>query len=154
MRLKYIIPVVLLAGGSVTSAQLAIDWHTIDGGSAVMTGGSFELRGTAGQPDAGEVRTNAISSMGGFWSVGYTFCLADLTTQNAPLGDPLYGVPDGLVAGGDIQFYVNLWVANDPSADMTTQNSPIGNALYGVPDGVISGGDIQFFVNAWVAGCP
>ena len=66
----------IATASTTTNAQLAIDWHTIDGGSAVMTGGTFELRETVGQPDAGEVRTNAISSMGGFWSVGYTFCLA------------------------------------------------------------------------------
>ena len=154
MRLKHVIPVMLLAPGSAASAQLAIDWHTIDGGSAVMTGGTFELRGTAGQPDAGEVRTNAISSMGGFWSVGYTFCLPDTTTQNAPMGDPLFGVPDGIVTGADLQFFVNLWIAMDADADLTTQNAPIGDPLFGVPDTFITGADLQFFVNAWFAGCP
>ena len=139
---------------SSAHAQLEINWHTIDGGSAVMTGGTFELRGTVGQPDAGEVRTNAISSMGGFWAVGYTFCLADTTTQNAPIGDPLYGVPDGIVAGGDLQFYVNLWVAGDPFSDLTTQNAPQGDPDFGVPDGLVTGADLQFFVNAWFAGCP
>jgi|GEM_PF-1095739 len=34
---------------------------------------------------------------------------ADLTTQGAPQGDPLYGVPDGKVTASDIQFYVNAY---------------------------------------------
>ena len=34
---------------------------------------------------------------------------ADLTTQGVPIGDPLYGVPDGRVTAADIQFYVNAY---------------------------------------------
>ena len=41
-------------------------------------------------------------------------CLPDLTTAGAPIGDPNYGVPDGLVTGVDIQFYVNLWLIGCP----------------------------------------
>jgi len=37
-----------------------------------------------------------------------------MTTQNAPIGDPNYGVPDGIVSAADIQYYVNLWVAGCP----------------------------------------
>lgn len=39
---------------------------------------------------------------------------ADMTTQGAGIGDPLYGVPDGLITGADIQYYVNLWLAGCP----------------------------------------
>jgi len=154
MRIRHLIPIALLSAAPCASAQLAVDWHTIDSGSGVLTGGSYEVRGTSGQPDAAEVRTNAISASGGFWAFGYTFCLADLTTPNAPIGDPLYGVPDGTVTAVDIQYYVNLWVAMDPAADLTTPNAPIGSANYGVPDGTVTAVDIQFYVNAWVAGCP
>jgi len=154
MRMKTLVPIALLAAAPCASAQLAIDWHTIDSGSGVLSGGPYEVRGTSGQPDAGEVRTNYVSASGGFWSFGYVFCLADLTTPNAPIGDPLYGVPDGTVTAVDIQYYVNLWVAMDPAADLTTPNAPIGSANYGVPDGTVTAVDIQFYVNAWVAGCP
>ena len=82
-------------------------------------------------------------------------CIADLTTQNAPVGDPNYGVPDGLVTAADIQYYVNAWVANDAAiADLTTQNAPIGDPNYGVPDGLVTAADIQYYVNLWIAGCP
>jgi len=40
--------------------------------------------------------------------------IADLTTQGAGTGDPGFGVPDGLVTGADINFYVMLWLAGCP----------------------------------------
>jgi|GEM_PF-5412713 len=81
-------------------------------------------------------------------------CAADLTTANAPPGDPLFGHPDGLVTSADLQYYVNLWVALDPAADLTTINAPEGTPLYGAPDGTVGTIDLLYYVNAWVAGCP
>jgi|GEM_PF-3351844 len=89
------------------------------------------------------------------YRVALATCRADLTTTNAPVGDPNYGVPDGVVSAVDLQYYVNAWVVADASiADMTTTNAPIGDPNYGVPDGVVSAADIQFYVNLWIAGCP
>jgi len=148
-----VLPALLLLASTAT-AQFEIDWWTIDDGSEVLTDGTFELRGTIGQPDASEVRTNAVSSMGGFWSLDYVFCLADLTTQGAGIGDPDLGVPDGLVTAADINYYVNAWVNNDIAiADLTTQGAGIGDPDFGVPDGLATGADINFYVNLWVAGC-
>jgi len=80
---------------------------------------------------------------------------ADLTTQGAGIGDPLFGVPDGLMTGADLQFYVNAWVAFDlVIADVTTQGAGAGDPGFGVPDGLVTGADIQYYVNLWVAGCP
>ena len=48
----------------------AIDWHTVDGGGALFsTGGTYELSGTIGQPDANELvmTGGAYSLAGGFW---------------------------------------------------------------------------------------
>jgi len=81
-------------------------------------------------------------------------CEADVTTQGAGVGDPGFGVPDGLVTGADINFYVNLWIVGDPGADLTTQGAGAGDPGFGVPDGLVTGADIQFYVNLWVAGCP
>jgi len=81
-------------------------------------------------------------------------CIPDVTTLNAAPGDPLYGVPDGLVTAIDLNYYVNLWVAADPAADLTTRNAAEGDPLFGTPDGVVSAIDLQYFVNAWLAGCP
>jgi hypothetical protein len=83
-----------------------------------------------------------------------SYCPADVTTQGAGIGQPGYGVPDGLVTAADINFFVNLWGAGNLDADVTTQGAGIGTAGYGTPDGLTTGADINFFVNLWVAGCP
>lgn len=46
-----------------------IPWYTIDGGGVMnSSGGSFDLSGTIGQADAGQVMTGGNFSMtGGFW---------------------------------------------------------------------------------------
>jgi subtilisin-like proprotein convertase family protein len=77
--------------------------------------------------------------------------LADLTTQNAPVGDPLYGKPDGIVSGADLFFYVGLWLDQSARADLSTPNAPVGDPLYGMPDGTITGVDLSFYVNVWFA---
>jgi hypothetical protein len=52
----------------VAYADYALDWHTIDGGGEMRsTGGSYELSGTVGQPDAGEMSGGTYSLTGGFW---------------------------------------------------------------------------------------
>jgi|GEM_PF-3116010 len=81
-------------------------------------------------------------------------CRADLTSLNAPPGDPAYGVPDGATTAADIQFYINAWITLDTLADMTTTNAPAGDPNYGVPDGAVTAADLQFYVNLWLAGCP
>lgn len=85
--------------------------------------------------------------------VGYRPCLADVTTQGAPAGDPLFGVPDELVTGADILYYVNQWVVLHDKADITTQGAGVGDVLFDIPDGIVTASDIQRFVNAWIGGC-
>ena len=155
MRTRNIIMIALLTAAPCASAQLAIQWDTFDSGSGVLMNGGFVAHDTIGQPDAGELRTNFISANGGFWAYGYTFCLADFTTQGAGAADPLFGVPDGLVTAADINYYVNFWGAGDLGiADLTTQGAGAGDPLFGIPDGIITASDINFFVNEWVTGCP
>ena len=54
--MRAFILIVFLAGAvaTTTSAQLSLDWWTVNGGggTSVSTDGRFELSGTAGQPDA------------------------------------------------------------------------------------------------------
>ena len=58
---------VLLVPGAAAQ-DYAIDWYTIDGGGEMWsTGGDFELHGTIGQPDAGEMSGGTFSLTGGFW---------------------------------------------------------------------------------------
>lgn len=45
-----------------------LTWNSIDGGSAIqLTGGSYSLGGSVGQPDAGTQSGGNYSLIGGFW---------------------------------------------------------------------------------------
>lgn len=54
----------------VASAQpFAIDWSTIDGGGGTVSGGTFVVSATIGQPDAGATLTGGTFALtGGFWA--------------------------------------------------------------------------------------
>ena len=53
---------------AVRAGDYAIDWSTADGGGVMhSTGGAYELSGTIGQPDAGEMSGGDYSLTGGFW---------------------------------------------------------------------------------------
>jgi hypothetical protein len=96
-----VIPVLLALVATTALAQLAIDWSTIDGGGQTFSsGGSFELGGTIGQPDAGPALTGgAFELTGGFWPVANVcYCLGDMNH-------------DGKKDGSDIQQFVNCVLA-------------------------------------------
>jgi hypothetical protein len=56
-----------------------IDWFTIDGGGGTSTGGTYQVSGTIGQPDAGAMSGGNYSLTGGFWSL-----IAAVQTSGAP----------------------------------------------------------------------
>jgi|GEM_PF-1272783 len=164
----YVFEVTDWVQGSGGQAAAWIEWNDGSGLIANLTGigsasgtldpGEYhlyiavlsEVSNTDFPPDSESARVNAtLSVSGGACSP------ADLTTQNAPVGDPNYGVPDGLVTAVDLQYYVNAWIAGDLAiADVTTPNAPIGDPNYGVPDGTVTAADIQYYVNLWLIGCP
>ncbi len=48
-----------------------LSWSTVDGGGATFsTGGTYELGGTVGQPDAGAMSGGGYTLAGGFWGGG------------------------------------------------------------------------------------
>ena len=47
-----------------------LSWHTIDGGGGISTDGTYILRGTIGQPDAGIMSNGTYTLVGGFWGGG------------------------------------------------------------------------------------
>jgi len=68
----------LLLAGVVTCATLStglaqaingydLSWNTVDGGGGTSSGGSYELSGTIGQPDAGALSGGGYTLLGGFW---------------------------------------------------------------------------------------
>jgi hypothetical protein len=64
----------VLASG--TFADYSIDWHTIDGGGGMSTGGDYSLVGSIGQHDADTVAVGGDYTLsGGFWPGGPTLAL-------------------------------------------------------------------------------
>ncbi len=54
--------------GAAFAQDYAIDWHTVNGGGGMWsTGGTYELGGTIGQPDAGAMTGGDFQLTGGFW---------------------------------------------------------------------------------------
>ena len=58
-------------------ADYSISWYTIDGGGGTSSGGSYQLTGTIGQPDAGYHDEAPYELLGGFW-VGGPLCIVNL----------------------------------------------------------------------------
>ena len=62
-------------------AQYSIHWSTVDGGGGTSTGGTYSVRGTIGQPDAGPTMAGGPFALtGGFWALPRA-----VQTPNAPL---------------------------------------------------------------------
>ena len=59
---------VAFLGCLVAAQEFEVSRSTIDGGGVMQsTGGSFELSGTIGQPDAGQMSGGSLELTGGFW---------------------------------------------------------------------------------------
>lgn len=86
----------------VATAQLEIARSTVDGGGGRSTGGTLELSGTIGQPDAGTLTGGAFELTGGFWiRVPPTDCNDDGTVNlidHASLTDCLTGPANGVAS--------------------------------------------------------
>ena len=58
----------VVSAGPALAQDYAIDRHTVDGGGVMFSiGGEYELSGTIGQPDAGEMAGGTYGLTGGFW---------------------------------------------------------------------------------------
>lgn len=49
------------------SAQLAVDWSSVDAGAGTSSGGQYTVSGTIGQPDAGALSGGRYAVEGGVW---------------------------------------------------------------------------------------
>ncbi len=48
----------------------SVDWYKVSGGGGISTGGTYQVTGTIGQPDAGGAMSGGNYSVtGGFWSI-------------------------------------------------------------------------------------
>jgi hypothetical protein len=60
--------ILLVCVGATMADDFEISRSTIDGGGTMRTtGGTFELSGTIGQPDAGKMSGGDLDMTGGFW---------------------------------------------------------------------------------------
>ena len=101
----------------------SIDWHKVAGGGGASAGGTYQLNGTIGQPDASVAMNGGNFSLtGGFWSM-----VSVVQTPGAPM---LYISSSGNtvtvywqnVAGCTLQQNSNL---NAPNSWTTCPGSPI-----------------------------
>ena len=60
----------LLVPGLGFAQTYTIDWYKVAGGGGTSTGGTYQVTGTIGQPDASGAMTGGNYSLtGGFWSI-------------------------------------------------------------------------------------
>ena len=113
---------------------MSIDWHTIDGGGGYSAGGDFELEGTIGQPDAGDMSGGDFALHGGFW-------------QPVAAGDPGCGdCPTDVDGSGDTGAF-----------DLANLLGARGRCSLGDPcecldadgDGLIGAFDLAVLLGAW-----
>ena len=112
--------------GSTCVAQFSIDWSTVDGGGGTSRGAMYCVSGTIGQPDAGGMKSENFSLVGGFGALP----MAVQTT-----GAPLLSIEQ--LAGGLRVFWPatatgfvleeSLALASSPPAPMW---SPVAAAAY------------------------
>lgn len=77
IRFKFLLVVTIIGLSSPQSQAVdsfSMDWFTVDGGHAAMTGGTFTLSATAGQADAGlpTLASGEQFLKGGFWAQDFT----------------------------------------------------------------------------------
>ena len=132
----------MFASLETTSAQsFSMDWYTIDGGGGKSSGGTFELNGTIGQPDAGAVMTG-----GGFELTG-GFGVAQINLQII-LGD---ANGDSVFSNLDIAAFV-LALTNPVAYQAMFPDVDPDVVLDMNGDGVFDNLDIASFVAALTGG--
>ena len=123
---------IVIAASRLTVAQHEISWSTVDGGGATSTGGSYDVSGTIGQPDAGPSPAmigETYELTGGFWSVSQVcYCPGDMNG-------------DGKKDGRDVQQFVGCIMAagNCSCADVDQANGVTLNDVSVFVSGLLSG---------------
>jgi hypothetical protein len=144
MKRATVISIFAVLAASTASAQtFDLGWSTIDGGGAMWTtGGSFELSGTIGQPDA---QTSPVMSggtftlTGGFWAAAIPI-LGDMDC-------------DGVVNFDDINAFVAALVSQESYEAAYPNCRWLNGDING--DTTVNFDDINPFVDCLVnSGCP
>ena len=105
-----------------------IPWYTMDGGGGRSSGGSLDLDGTIGQPDAGGPMTGGVwDANSGFWHPYNIPCAIDFNGS-------------GMVTMQDLFDFLTAFFAHSPTADFNAS-------------GQVTVQDLFDFLLAWFAGC-
>ena len=94
---------IFVASSIAFADDFDITSYTIDGGGGYSAGGSFELEGTIGQPDAGFMAGGAFDLEGGFWpqtTLPSCACLGDMNGDGARDGADIQQFVACLIDGG------------------------------------------------------
>jgi hypothetical protein len=127
---------------AVSFAQsYSIDWYKIAGGGGTSTGGTYQISGTIGQPDASSTMTGGNYLVtGGFWSL-----IAVVQTVGAPaltithVGNsvkvswPYPSTGWTLQQNSDLttaNWSTSSGIANDGTNNVITVTSPVGNLFF------------------------
>ena len=112
-----------------TGDEFSLPWYTVDGGGGSSSGGDFVLRGTIGQPDAGDLAGGDFTLSGGFWQpVAVSGCGDCPTDANR----------DSETGPFDLATLLAAWGPVDP-----------GNCLDANGDGDIGPFDLATLLAAW-----
>jgi hypothetical protein len=136
--------VLTLAGPAALSDEFSIDWHTIDAGGAMFSvGGTFELGGTIGQPDATPTTMagGEYTLAGGFWAA--VTCAPDLRPGDANC--------DGVVSAADIDPFVIALTQGQAAYEAQFPDCAYLSADCN-DDGVVTAADIDPFVQLLISG--
>ncbi|MEZ6234530.1 MAG: GC-type dockerin domain-anchored protein [Phycisphaerales bacterium] len=79
-------------------------------------------------------------------------CPADLTT-GAVVGQPGYGVPNGVVTNDDFFYFLAQFAAGNLAVCDLTTGAVSGQPGYGVPNGAITNDDFFYYLTIFAAGC-
>ena len=122
---------------NATAQSYSIDWYKIAGGGGTSTGGTYQVSGTIGQPDAsGAMTGGGYSLTGGYWS------LYAMQAPGAPLLTITYAGNQSIVSwspsvtGWTLQTNNNLATGTWGNyAGMVVNNSvtnapPMGNLFF------------------------
>jgi hypothetical protein len=109
-NMKKVLLALALLIPTISFAQTyTIDWYKIAGGGGTSTGGTYQVSGTIGQPEAGGAMTGGTYSLtGGFWTINA------VQTPGAPVltithaGNQAIVSWDASVTGWTLQTNVNL----------------------------------------------
>ncbi len=140
---KIIVLLALLLPAIGFPQNYSIDWYKVAGGGGTSTGGTYQVSGTTGQPDAsGTMSSGNYTLTGGFWSL-----ISVVQTPGAPTLTIIHSGNTAIVswplasAGFALQQNNNLghpsgWsnyggtVSTNNAVNSITLTAPTGNLFY------------------------